>query len=285
MKNKIDLIESDDAATLTLKMFLKEKNLEALLDEVSEAVKKQPNNAEQRWLLFQILCVNGAWERALKQLAAWGKLESAGVAKAQMYRNLIESELFRVEVFAGKRQAGFIEPLPEWAVCLQNANSLFSEGNLQEADRLRIKALDMAPISEGQGSNIGQFTWLSDSDTRLGPICEMIVAGGYRWLPFEIIEKISIAPISSLVDMVWCPAVVVTHDHTVLKGYIPSRYPGSELAEEKFKLGYETSWQDVGETTIIGVGQKTWSTDAKDYGVLEIGEIQFGQEILNNDEE
>jgi type VI secretion system protein ImpE len=240
-----------------------------------EAVRKQPTSKRERWLLFELLCIDGEWERALQQLQTWATLEPEGTARAQLYRELIQCELMRADVFAGRRTPGFIEQAPAWLVTLLRANTEMAEGNLPAADDLREAALDVAPVTRGESTQMGPFEWLTDSDSRLGPVCEMAVAGGYRWIPFDDMRSLTLAAPVTPADLAWRPATVILRNATVLRGYSPARYPHAGHTPTAIKLGRETVWTDVGLTGVIAAGQKTWSTDRGDFGLLEIGECRF----------
>lgn len=268
--------QASSADTDTLHTRLQAQSLVDIRARVTETVRKQPSNVRERWLLFQLLCIDGEWERALKQLQTWAKLEPEGETRAQLYRGLIKSEMFRTEVFAGTRTPGFIDAPSAWVEKLIEANIQLGKGNVAAADALRIEALDAAPASAGESPTLGAFQWLTDSDSRLGPVCEMAVAGGYRWIPFDRIRSLVLTPVGILTDLIWRSATVTLHDATVLKGYLPSRYPGSELGADALKLARQTTWTDVGDTNVIALGQKTWTTDQGDWGLMELTECRFG---------
>ncbi|WP_371141006.1 type VI secretion system accessory protein TagJ [Burkholderia cepacia] len=243
--------------------------------QVMDDVKRHPSNTRSRWLLFELLCVDGQWDRALQQLQTWAVLEPEGAPRAQMYRGLIRCERFRSEVLDGRRTPAGIDSLPAWVDTLAQANAKLFDGDLCAADALRRTALDGAPATRGRSPQIGEFAWLTDSDSRIGPICELAVAGGYRWIPFDDMQSLTLSPITALTDLVWRSAVAGLRNATELRGYIPVRYPGSEQASAAFKLARETAWKDVGVTGVIAVGQKTWSSDHGDIGLLDIGECRF----------
>ncbi|MGF6961640.1 type VI secretion system accessory protein TagJ [Paraburkholderia youngii] len=275
MKLSADLPKSDSP---TLSSLLDAQTYGELKEQTVDKVRKHPSNVRERWLLFELLCLDGEWNRALQQLQTWATLEPEGTSRAQMYRGLIRSEMFRAEVFAGQRTPGEIEPLPEWVKTLLQANLELGEGNLAAADELRGAALDAAPATRGESMQIGEFEWLTDSDSRLGPVCELTVAGGYRWVPFDSMKSLTLGPVTALTDLVWRSAVVGLRDATVLRGYLPVRYPGSETGSAATRLARETTWKDVGETGVIALGQKTWSTDKGDVGLLDIGECRFNHD-------
>jgi len=279
MTNNLDMTVSTAAAdavsAATLVGMLRTQSLDQLQRRTAEAVRKRPADTQERWLLFQLLCIDGEWNRALKQLQTWATLEPAGEARAQLHRGLIQSELFRIEVFAGRRTPGFIAPAPAWVETLLQANARLGAGDVATADTLRRAALEQAPASPGESPEMGAFAWLAESDTRLGPVCEMAVAGGYRWIPFEQMQSLTFTPAGTLTDLVWRPATAVLRDATILKGYLPTRYVGSDVGPTPCRLARETSWTDVGDTGVIGLGQKTWSTDQGDWGLLDLGSCRF----------
>ncbi|WP_233808447.1 type VI secretion system accessory protein TagJ [Paraburkholderia sp. HP33-1] len=275
MKIAADLTTS---GTPTLHSLLDAQAYGELMARTIENVRKHPSSVRERWLLFELLCLDGEWERALRQLQTWATLEPEGTSRAQMYRGLIRSEMFRTEVFAGQRTPGEIDPLPAWVKSLLQANVKLGEGNLAAADELRSAALNAAPATRGESTQIGEFEWLTDSDSRLGPVCELTVAGGYRWVPFDSMKSLTLGPIATLSDLVWRSAVVGLRDATVLRGYLSVRYPGSESGPVAIRLSRETTWKDVGETGVIALGQKTWSTGKGDFGLLDIGECRFNHD-------
>ncbi|NML34760.1 type VI secretion system accessory protein TagJ [Paraburkholderia antibiotica] len=263
------------SAAATLHGLLDTLSLSELKARTIDHVRKHPSNVRERWLLFELLCLDGEWDRALRQLQTWATLEPEGTSRAQMYRGLIQSEMFRTEVFAGQRTPGEIEPLPAWVNTLVQANAELGKGNLLAADQLRRAAFSEAPTTRGESAQIGAFEWLSDSDSRLGPVCELAVAGGYRWIPFDAIKSLTLGPVTGLTDLIWRSAMVGLRNATVLRGYLPIRYPGSESGPSAIRLARETTWQDIGETGVLALGQKTWSTNNGDFGLLELGECRF----------
>lgn len=240
-------------------------------------MRAHPSSPKERWLLFQLLCIDGEWTRALKQLQIWAQLEPEGEKQAQLHRGLVQSEMFRAEVFSGARSPGFIQEPEPWLHLLIQANQSLNQGQIDRADELRAQALNQAPSSKGESPEIGRFEWLCDSDSRLGPVFEMAVAGGYRWIPFNLMSTMQFAPTASLTDLVWRRVTVVLKDTTVLQGYTATRYAGSENAAPAHKLARETRWHDVGNTNVIGLGQKTLCTDAGDWGLLDMGSCRYGQ--------
>lgn len=168
--------------------------------------------------------------------------------------------------------------LTAWMTDLAEAIQLNAQGDHAQADVVRSRALNNAWNVAGRG-NLGDFTWITDSDTRLGPVCEVVTHGCYRWLGFHELRSIQIAPPQRLLDLVWANAQLVLHDGTQLLAMLPVRYPllptDAPAATDAQLLGRETRWTDVGETGVFGSGQKIWVADQADWPLLDIRECTF----------
>ena len=262
-----------------LNSWLQQDSLVSVLVRLENDIRSAPTDISLRWGLFQTLCLLGQWERALKQLQVCAKLDAELVSTAQVMRDLIRSEMLRAAVFQGKKQPGhMVATPPDWMSRLLDALSAAGNGDVNAADMAREEALSAAPEVAGE-SNFGAFTWITESDSRLGPVCEMIVAGMYRWCPFSEIVTLSIQPPHSLLDLIWTRAEVNLRDGSVLKAYLPVRYPGSEVADDAIRLARESRWREEGKTGVFGLGQKTWMTDAGDMGMLDLRNVTFMQNI------
>jgi type VI secretion system protein ImpE len=170
---------------------------------------------------------------------------------------------------------------PSWVDGLIEALCLAAEGRVDEADRAREIALDQAPLVDASTSRF-RFDWIADSDSRFGPVCEIVAAGHYRWLPFSDLVAWQIAPPARLIDLVWAPCALTLVDGTTVRGFMPARYPISDEAgtdnDERaaLRLGRKTIWRELGRTGVIALGQKTWATSAGDFGLFELQACEFG---------
>lgn len=232
-------------------------------------VRQQPGAFDERWQLFQWLCVVGDWERALKQLQVATQLAPDFAQTAHTYRSLIRAEIFRQSVFKGEREPGAQVAPPGWMTHLRAALAQAEAGNIEAADQSRLLAVSEATTSSGAHDGVG-FTWISDSDTRLGPTCELVSASLYAWLPFAQMRTLEMAPVAGLLDLIWRPATVTLADAVVCRGFVPVRYPGSEHGGDAIRLARETQWTETGETGVTGLGQKTWMTNRGDIGMLDV---------------
>lgn len=71
MTNRSESPQPSDPRDAMLRDALRAQSFEEIKARTAEAVRKRPSDTRERWLLFQLLCIDGAWERALKQLQTW----------------------------------------------------------------------------------------------------------------------------------------------------------------------------------------------------------------------
>ncbi|WP_233272751.1 type VI secretion system accessory protein TagJ [Paraburkholderia acidisoli] len=253
------------------------------IETIEHRIRANPADASHRWALFQWLCVAREWKRAVGQLQVFGQLDRTRDAVVQAYRDLIRAECWREQVMAGERVPAFVmDDMPQWIAGLGKALHLMAHGKLDAADEAREAALDAAPSIKGTGGGHA-FEWIADSDSRLGPVCELIVAGSYRWLSVADIASWHIVEPAGLLDLVWVACAVTLHDGTALRGFMPARYapspdvPASGRADDNvLAIGRCTHWHRTGRSGVIGVGGKTWATSAGDIGIFELRDCIFG---------
>ena len=261
--------------SVTLNAWLQHDSLQEAMDHIKDNIRSRPGDIHERWLFFQIACLLGDWPRALKQLQTCVQIDPEREQAAQVMRGLIRSESLRGEVLAGKNTPGYVIDQPlEWVASLLEALRASSKGDIELADTTREQALSGVPDTRGEADGL-PFAWISDSDTRLGPVCELVVAGRYRWCPFCELSSLRLHNPQGLLDLIWAKADCTLRDGTAFQAYIPVRYPGSENGTDAIRLARETTWQEQGTTGIIGLGQKTWTTDMGDHGLLDLREITF----------
>jgi type VI secretion system protein ImpE len=261
--------------------------LEVRLALAEASIRSKPAAAELRWMLFQLLCVMGQWQRALQQLQVFAQLSPTQARPAQAYRDLIRAERGRAKVVAGRERPGFVFEAPSWVDELISALRLAANGEVAAADSAREIALDRAPLVGGHADQ-ASFEWIGDSDSRFGPVCEIITAGHYRWLPFSDIAAWRVERPSTLLDLVWAPCTVTLADSSTLRGFMPARYPGTENAQvssserDALLLGRTTAWHETGRTGVIALGQKTWVTSAGDMGLFELHNCEFSNDMTKH---
>ncbi len=247
----------------------------AALEQLKQDVRKAPRDGALRTFLFQLFCVFGEWDRAVTQLSVAGELDPLAVPMMQTYRATIRCELLRARVFAGTRTPTvFGDPEP-WMSLLLEANRVLAAGRGAEAAGLRDAAFEQAPAATGTID--GQpFEWIADADPRLGPILEAIVEGKYYWVPFTRLQALDIEPPADLRDQVWMPAHFVWSNGGEAFGFIPTRYPGSELQEDSsLALSRRSEWQEHGDGWFLGLGQRMLASDTGEFPLMDVRHIEI----------
>ncbi len=246
---------------------------DAELARVEREIRAKPDDAKLRTYLFQLLAIRGDWQRALAQLQVAAQLTPVALPMAQTYREAIRCEVFRAEVFAGKRTPSILGEPPAWMGLLLESMKALAEGHVARADDMRDEALDAAPPTPGTIDTTA-FEWIADADSRIGPVCEAIVDGKYVWIPFERLSAISIEPPADLRDFVWGAAKLAFRNGGDAVALIPTRYPGSEAsADGAIRMARKTAWSELSEATYVGLGQRMWATDAGEHAMLDTREI------------
>jgi len=256
---------------------VREGDLAGALQNLQEQVRKEPSKPELRVFLFQLLAVMGQWERAHTQLNVAAELDPGALAMAQMYREAINCELLRADVFAGRKSPVVFGEPEEWVALL--IESLLSDGTPRAAQALRARAFEAAPPSAGT-INGEPFEWIADADMRLGPVCEAVINGRYYWIPFSRIARIDLEAPADLRDVVWMPAHFQFANGGETVGVIPTRYPGSETADDsRLRLARQTVWNEDAAEVYVGLGQRILATDAGEHALMDVRTIVIGEPV------
>ncbi|EAY3007281.1 type VI secretion system-associated protein TagK [Salmonella enterica] len=272
-KNGNTAHEKTDTLPATLSALIQEYSIAEGIQMAEQQVRENPAKALCRHSLFQLLCVAGDWSRALHQLQLCARMEANYTQEARLYRELVRCEMFRHTVFQGEQRPGFLLPQPVWVESLLAA--LACHDDTGEVDKHRNTALEAITDTGGQW-NGGAFDWASDSDSRLGPVLELVTGGVYIWLPFSQIRSLESPQPTRLTDLLWKPVNITLVNGDTHGAWLFTRYSGSESASDALRLCRETAWQDgPGETTVRALGQKVWLTSHGDISLLDMAHCTF----------
>ncbi len=262
---------------------LKQGDLAATLAAVMDNVRNDPAKAENRTFLFQLLAVTGDWDRALNQLNVAGELEASALPMVQTYREALGCEALREQVFAGERSPLIFGDPEQWIALALEAVKLDAQGDHKAAAAMREEAYEAAPATPGT-VNGEPFDWLADADSRIGPFFEAVLNGGYYWIPMHLVASVTIEPPEDLRDLVWVPANFSWANGGQSIALLPVRYPETQRSSnDVLRLARRTEWEEKGEGSYFGLGQRMFATDQKDYSLLDLREVTF--EVESTDEE
>jgi type VI secretion system protein ImpE len=253
---------------------LRDGDPQQALKLLQDQVRSQPGDAKLRVFLFQLLCVLGQWDRALNQLSVAGEMDAGALAMVQTYREAIQCERLREQVFAGKKvPLLFGEPEP-WVALLLEALIRDGQGDADAAQRLRDQAFEQAPANPGEADGKA-FEWLADADMRLGPVLEAIVNGRYYWVPMTRLTAVTIEAPEDLRDRVWMPAHLQFSNGGEAVALLPTRYAGTPLDDPLLALSRKTDWAEPRPGFYVGTGQRMLATDAGDLALMDVRSLSF----------
>lgn len=275
LSNILPVIHQMTGTEMTAEDSLKSGNIAEALAQLQDQIRKDPSNVEYRIFMFQLLCVMGQWERAATQLDVAKDMDDATLAMVAMYREALQSEILRKDIFAGNRSPMVFGEPQQWIALVLEALKVTAAGEYAKGQELREQAYEQAP--EISGSVNGKpFQWIADADSRIGPFFEAIVNGNYYWIPLQRIKSIAIEEPEDLRDMVWTPVYFTWDNGGEAVGLIPSRYAGSENSEDSdILMCKKTQWDEMAEGVYFGSGQRLFATDEEDFSLLDIRSIEF----------
>jgi type VI secretion system protein ImpE len=249
---------------------LKNGDPAAALDDLQKQIRVHPANAKLRVFLFQLLCVLGQWERALNQLKVASGLDAGVLAMAQTYGEAVRCEAIRRDVFDGKKSPMVFGEPEQWLALLIESLLVAGRGDAARANELRVQAFEEAETSRGT-LNDQPFEWIADADSRLGPVLEAVINGRYYWVPFSRLARVTMEAPVDLRDFVWMPAQMQFENGGESVALIPTRYPGSEQSSDGLiALARKTLWEQRGEETHHGLGQRILATDGGDVPLMDV---------------
>jgi len=230
---------------LTAKELFQQGKVREAEKALTAYMRERPSDTAQRTFLFELLCFEGEYARAERQL---GVLAGGSVEKetgAIVYYAALHAEKTRHELFEN-------EAFPS----------------------------DSTAVSPPGELNGKPFTDLRDADPDIGARLEVFAAGAYLWLPFEHVASLEMGPPQRLRDTLWAPALVQTAQS--FKGMdlgevlIPAIYPFSwRHPDEAVWLGRVTDWTVDDEGREYPSGQKILLVDGEEIPFLEVRSLKF----------
>ena len=134
---------------MDIEQWVNDGDIKQALEAVTQDVKAAPAAASPRIALFQLLSINGQWQRAIKQLTVLKQLDDDFKVLEQSYGSLLSCELFRQGVFTGKHVAPILGQPEQWMVLVLEALKADAAGRHDQAIQLREEAFGLAPALAG----------------------------------------------------------------------------------------------------------------------------------------
>lgn len=271
------------AAPTAAEQALRDGDPQGAIKHLQAQIRSQPADARLRVFLFQLLCVQGDWSRALNQLNVAGELDAATLPMVQAYRETIHCETLRTQVFQGQKAPLLFGEPETWTALLIEALLREGRGEADAAAQLREQAFAEAPASAGTATGADgtahAFEWIADADMRLGPVLEAVVNGRYYWVPFNRLAQVVVEPPADLRDRVWTPATFTFANGGEAVAFVPTRYAGTDLTDAGLALARQTAWAEPRPGLFVGSGQRMLTTDQGDLALMDLREITLGEGV------
>ncbi len=260
---------------MDIKELIQAGKLAEARQQLVAAVKASPADSASRSLLFQVLCYGGEWDKADLHLEAIAAQDSGRGAGALGYKNIIQAEMERSEVFNKNKNGSFISDPPEYLNLFLQLRKNLGEEKESEAGELLAQLDSSRPTISGTVNNT-PFVGFCDTDTTLFPFLEVIAHERYLWIPFESIRELSISQPANLLDLLWISAQITTWEGLTMNCSLPVLYPNSCHHEDaRIKMGRMTDWQLLAGPYARGLGQHVFDVGGKDMALLEIRDVVF----------
>ena len=253
-------------------------HLQAAISQLTADVKASPRDLRNRIFLFELLCFTGDWQRAERQLDAVAQVSGDATVElgSEVYRGILRAEASRRQLFQGEsRQPKFLSEPPPYTALHLKALTEMIEQHFDQAETSLKESSGLRKSLQGQIDDT-HFDDFKDGDDLIAPFLEVIVRTDYFWLALEDIVRLEIRPPRTLRDLLWIPGKVELREQQTIDVFIPVQYYGSsDHAEDSVKLGRMTVWENVGEETNLGKGQRTFLVDGDERSLLEIRKVEF----------
>ena len=236
-------------------------DLEGALGLATAAVKAAPTNGDARWLLAELLLIQGNAERADRMLDA-AALHEPNPAVLE-FRMLLRADVLRAQVLREGRmpkyQGGEATPAQMAAmrarVLLRAEDTAAATGCAQEIEALRARVPGMLRTQAGQSM---AFDDLRDADDLMAAELEILTTGGeYLLAPMERVRELSFDAPRRARDLVWRRCTISMKDGTEGVVFVPALYLNKQPEDKvEFLLGRATDWTNPADGPVRGRGQR-----------------------------
>jgi type VI secretion system protein ImpE len=239
-----------------------------------EAVRAKPTDVASRYLLAELLCFAGEYERADTHLDAVLAQRSDLQLNVSLFKQLIRADQARQQFFSEGRPPELLASADEAMALRISASIAFRSNDLAGAAEQLSRAEELRPACPGT-LNGAPFEDMRDLDDLLSGVVEMLTpTGKYFLVAQETVESIEFRKPESPRDLLWRGAQVSVRGGPDGEVFVPCLYPGSARAsDEALRLGRATDWLGQPGQAVRGLGQRLLAFDGRDHAILSIQTI------------
>jgi type VI secretion system protein ImpE len=253
---------------------LAQARLSEAVDAATDAVRSSPGDTPARILLADLLCLQGALDRADAHLQIAGRqspAEAVGIAKL---RGLLRAEAARAAWFRDGAPPSFIgAPTPRQqqalrlALALRAGDAAGTRGLLDDLERTHV-----ARRGACDGTAFDDFR---DADDLVQDNIETLGANGqYYWIAPEALANLKFAAPRRPRDLMWRHGMARLRNGQETELWLPAQYR-HESAAEDHRLARRTDWIASIGGLVRGCGQRIVLLGSESRGFMDISEISF----------
>ncbi|MGF1725741.1 type VI secretion system accessory protein TagJ [Photobacterium nomapromontoriensis] len=238
-----------------LHALIQQAKLTEAIELLTGQLQEKPQDVDLRSSFIELLCIDGQFERADKQLNLLVKQHPDCLIGATNLRQLIRAAQSRLDFEQGAATATLVKEAGDAFAALLRLRLALTENDavqlVKSAELLEANRLNVAMEIDGQIRDV-----VRDLDDTLAGFLEVFGTDGkYYLIPFDMLLSLEIKPVTSVIEQVWRKVDIDIDGGLCGEAFIPITYINSQTDAEK--LGRETDWREVlGTDVCAGVGQK-----------------------------
>mgnify|MGYP001329836598 CR=1 FL=1 len=231
-------------------------HLGAAVAAAAEELRLDPANTGKRAFYAELLCLQGAYEKADQQLATLLTLDPAAALTVSTWRHLVHAAQARHDVFNAGRAPELIGPATSRVEKRLEILLALREEDLRRAAQL-AQELEATRPTLAATVNGQAYEDVRDADDVCADVLEALASNGkYFWIELAQIRELSLQPPQRPLDLLWRRATLFLSNGSEGEVFLPCTYP-TATDDEAALVGRTTDWLNQ-EGLVRGVGQKLW---------------------------
>jgi type VI secretion system protein ImpE len=260
---------------LSVKDHLSAGALQAAIDVATADVRAKPREAGSRYLLAQLLCIKGEFERADQQLDTIAQQEMKLRPTVVTLRQAIRAEQARRQFYNEGRLPEFLRQPAEYVKLHLEAAVLLRKAEVKKAAALLEQAEELRPHRVGLCDGT-DFDDLRDLDDVTACYLEVLTSTGkFYVVPLEDVTRIEFRGREQPMDLVWRRAQLSVREGPDGEVYIPAIYCPIGEPNERAMLGRITDWVGGDGEPVRGVGQRCFLVGEESIPIMQLSTVEF----------
>ena len=250
-------------------------SLTKALAAATDVVRNDPTNTDGRFVLAELLCFRGEFDRADSHLDTITNQDPSTAIGVSLMRHLIRAETWRRECFDQGRLPEFLsEPSEAIQLHLQLLVAL-REHDAPRAAELTQTIEDVRPHVTGTRQE-SAFDDFRDTDDVCCAFLEVLTSNGkYYWVPHDDVSQMEVHEPKRPCDVLWPRATMATKSSFDGDVYLPAIYEATRRSEdEALLLGREAAWEES-DPPVRGLGMRTFWVGDDAIPLLNFGAVVF----------